>query len=342
MKRYGFLFEQAFSLESLYQAWLDASRSKMGKRACLAFGRQLAANLDALHAELRSGCYRPQPYIEFEVYEPKRRTIYAPAFRDLVVQHAIYRLVYPIFDRGFIDQSFACRLGRGTHKAADYAQAALRHSPPGAHTLKMDVRKFFYRIDRAILQTLLARKIKDQRFLAVMMQFADHGQPIGIPIGNLLSQLYALVYLDPLDQFIKRELRARSYCRYVDDFVIFGWSASDCRAALEKVKAFLASRLSLELSKFSIEPLARGINFVGYRMWRKTRFIRKHSLRQFSCAAKKSKLQSVISILGHARQTGSFRHLLTTLKDNHHDLFNRLPKTHRRHLHPRAAAASAA
>jgi retron-type reverse transcriptase len=112
------------------------------------FSRRLASNLDALHQELHSGSYRPKPYVEFTVYEPKQRIIYAPAFRDLVVQHAIYRLVYPIFNAGFIDQSFACRVGKGTHAAADYAQAALplcgrlcdfwrnpRHmcQPPGAH-----------------------------------------------------------------------------------------------------------------------------------------------------------------------------------------------------------------
>lgn len=339
MKRYGFLFDQAFSRESLYQAWLDACRGKMAKRACLEFSRRLAANLDALYNELHAGTYKPQPYIAFEVFEPKQRTIYAPAFRDLVVQHAIYRLVYPIYDAGLIEQSFACRVGKGTHRAADYAQAALRAAPPGTCTLKMDIRKFFYRIDRAILQRLLARKIKDARLLRVMMQFADYGQPVGIPIGNLLSQLYALVYLSPLDHFMKRGLGARWYCRYVDDFVVFGWSRARCLTALEAVRAFLLARLGLELSRWTVQPLARGINFVGYRTWRSTRFIRKHSLRCFTRSARRGQLTSVVSILGHAQNTGSLRHLLTTLKEHFHDLFNRLPQTYRRHVHPRTAPA---
>jgi len=339
MKRYGFLFDKAFSRESLYQAWLNACRGKHNKRACLEFSRRLASNLDALYNELHAGTYKPQPYIAFQVYEPKQRTIYAPAFRDLVVQHAIYRLVYPIFDAGLIPQSFACRVGKGTHRAADYAQAALRAAPPGSYTLKMDIRKFFYRIDRAILQRLLARKIKDARLLRVMMQFADYGQPVGIPIGNLLSQLYALVYLNPLDQFVKRTLGAWRYCRYVDDFVVFGWSRQRCNQALASVRAFLAQHLNLELSRTSIQPLARGLNFVGYRTWRSTRFIRKHSLRYFTRSARRGHMASVISILGHARHTGSLRHLLTTLKEHFHDLFNRLPQAHRRHLHPRLAPA---
>lgn len=340
MKRVGHLFESVFSEESLYQAWLDASRGKHAKRACLEFSRHLASNLDALHQELHSGTYRTQPYIEFQVYEPKQRTIYAPAFRDLVVQHAIYRAVYPIYNAGFIDQSFACRTGMGTHAAADYAQAALRAAAPGTCTLKMDIRKFFYRIDRAILGRLLARKIKDARLLRVMQLFADHGQPLGIPIGNLLSQLYALVYLSPLDHFVKRALGAKRYCRYVDDFVIFGWAAQQCKHALVRIERFLACELRLEFSRVTLQPVARGINFVGYRAWRSARFIRKHSLRQFMRAARRGALASVISILGHARHTASLRHLLTTLKDRHHDLYRELPKACRCLLQPRVEVAT--
>jgi retron-type reverse transcriptase len=325
MKRIGFLFEQAFTPDALYQAWLDASRGKRSKRACLEFSRYLSCNLDALHKELHSGTYKPQQYLEFIVYEPKKRTIYAPAFRDLVVQHAIYKLTYPIFNAGFIDQSFACRVGKGTHAAADYAQAALRCSDPNAYFLQLDIRKFFYRIDRTILQTQIARKIKDKRFVGVMMQFANYGQPVGIPIGNLLSQMYALIYLNPLDHFIKRELGAKHYCRYVDDFVIFGWDKQRCVDALERIKLFIAEHLSLELSRFTLQKVRRGLNFVGYRTWQSTRFVRKHSLYTFTQSAKKAALQSVISILGHARKTASFRHLLSTLRERHHDLFNRLP-----------------
>ena len=320
MKRIGYLFEQAFTLESLYQAWEDASR---GKRATLEFGRNLGANIDALYSELHAGTYKPQPYTEFTVYEPKQRTIYAPAFRDLVVQHAIYRLVYPLFNRTFIDQSYACRVGKGTHAAADYAQAALRASPKDSYLLQLDIKKFFYRIDRTILRTQIERHIKDQRFTAVMMQFADYGQPVGIPIGNLLSQLYALIYLNPLDQYIKRELGARRYCRYVDDFVIFGWSRSRCAAALEKITAYIKNTLRLELSRHTLHKVNRGLNFVGYRTWCSTRFVRKHSLYSFTQAAKRGLLESVISILGHAKQTASFTHLLTTLKA-HHAHFNNL------------------
>lgn len=343
MKRVGNLFERAFTPEALYQAWLDASKGKMARRATMAFSRRLGAHLDELHDEIHSGRYRPQVYVEFTVHEPKPRTIYAPAFRDLVVQHAIYRLIYPLFNTAFIDQSFACRVGKGTHRAADYAQAALRAAPPGTCTLKLDIRKFFYRIDRARLRALIERRIKDERFVDIMMRFAEYGhprtEPVGIPIGNLLSQLYALIYLSPLDHFIKRELKAERYARYVDDFVIFGWARQRCLDALQRIQHFLRDTLGLELSRWTLAPMSRGLNFVGYRTWRSRRFIRKHSLHRLNRSATKSQLASVISILGHARHTASWLPLITRLKEHHHDLFDRLPQVHHRPQHLGAAAA---
>ena len=139
MKRYGHLFERAFSRENLLAAYMDASRHKRGKRACFHFERRLAYHLDRLHAALHDGSYQPQPYYSFMVYEPKARRIYAPSFADLVVQHAIYRVIYPIFNRVLIDQSFACRVGKGTHKAADYAQRSLQQCHPAydAHHMRL-------------------------------------------------------------------------------------------------------------------------------------------------------------------------------------------------------------
>ena len=120
MKRIGHLYERAFTPGALLAAFHAAARHKHGKRACFNFEKRLASNLDALHRELSDYSYRPRSYYSFMVYEPKPRRIFAPAFRDLVVQHAIYAVIGPIFERGFIDQSFACRIGFGTHKAADY------------------------------------------------------------------------------------------------------------------------------------------------------------------------------------------------------------------------------
>lgn len=333
MKRHGHLYEQAFTFDTLLLAYHDAARHKAGKRGCFEFTRCLASNLDKLHQALQGGTYRPRAYHTFMVYEPKPRRIFAPAFADLVVQHAIYRVIYPIFNPALIEQSFACRVGYGTHKAADYAQQALRASQPGSFTIKLDVRKFFYSIDRDILRRQIERKIKDRRFVDLMMVFADHGELVGIPIGNLLSQLYALIYLDPLDRFIKRDLKVRRYCRYVDDFILFDLTRAQCAEYHQRIVDFLRDELHLELSRFTIAPSARGVNFVGYRTWASKRFIRKHSLFKFSRAARAGRLNSITSILGHARRTWSLSHLVTSLKDNHHALYCQLPKVYRQHSH---------
>ncbi|OFZ65813.1 MAG: hypothetical protein A2V79_08315 [Betaproteobacteria bacterium RBG_16_56_24] len=339
MKRIGFLFEKAFTQDSLLTAFYAAARHKHGKRACFQFERRLASSINALHRELADGSYQPRPYYSFMVYEPKPRRIFAPAFRDLVVQHAIYRVVSPIFDSGFIDQSFACRIGYGTHKAADYAQAALQQIPRDSYTLKLDIRKFFYRIDRGILRRLIERKIKDARFVDLMMAFADHGEPVGIPIGNLLSQLYALIYLNPLDHFIKRELGIRHYCRYVDDFVLFGISRGEAVEYQRVIIEFIQRELKLELSKSTIAPVSRGINFVGYRTWASKRFIRRHSMGNYRKAMRRGEIDSATSILGHARRTHSLQHMLRFSKEHHHDNYHRLPKIYHRRHHPRAALA---
>lgn len=326
MKRHGKLFEQAFTRDALMQAYHDAAKSKRYKRACFVFECSLGAQIDALHTELYSDIYQPQPYFTFTIYEPKTRLIYAPAFRDCVVQHAIYRVISPIFERTFIEQSFACRKGYGTHKAADYAQKALQDCPRDSYTLKLDIRKFFYRIDRNILRSLVEQKIKDTRMVNLMMAFADHGEPIGIPIGNLLSQLYALIYLNPLDHFIKRELKIAYYCRYVDDFVLFGINRDNAMESQQKIIEFIRNKLHLELSKSTIAPVSRGLNFVGYRTWSSGRFIRRRSLYNFRKALKNERIDSAVSILGHARKTHSLQHLINYTRDYYHANYLQLPK----------------
>lgn len=328
MKRKGFLYDQAFTHEALLNAFYAAARHKYGKRACFNFEKNLAANIDALHSELADGSYLPRPYYAFMVYEPKARKIYAPAFRDLVVQHAIYAVAGPIFDKTFIEQSFACRIGYGTHKAADYAQATMQKCDTKSYTLKLDIRKFFYRIDRAILRQLIAHKIKDKRFVNIMMRFADHGEPVGIPIGNLLSQLYALIYLNPLDHFAKRILKIKYYCRYVDDFVIFNHRKNALINFKEKIIQFIDG-FKLELSRFTLNPLALGINFVGYRTWVSKRFIRRHSLYKYRQSVKRGEMQSIVSALGHARHTHSLQFMLRNLKEKYNEYYCCLPKAYR-------------
>ena len=293
-------------------------------------------NLEGLHLlkeQLENQTYRMNPYNEFKVYEPKERIIYAPAFRDCVVQHAVYAVIQPIFDPTFIDASFACRVGKGTHKAADYAQQALIRSPDDSYTLQLDIQKFFYSIDREILRTLFELKIKDPQMIELMMLFTVYESPVGIPIGNLLSQIYSLIYMNAVDHFIVRQLKPRSgYCRYVDDFILFGLTRDEAIEYRDIIELFLHEQLRLRLSRSTIAHTSRGVNFVGYRTWRSKRFIRKHSLYKARKAAREGRLDSFISHLAHASRTHSLQHLLSYAMEHNYGLYSQLPeKYHARH-----------
>lgn len=315
MKRVGQLFDKIFTEENIFQAYLDARKGKRSKQAVFKFEKHLGENLAALHQEIHNGTYKPRPYFTFEVREPKLRIIHAPHFRDIVAQHAIYRAIYPIFNKTFIDRSYACRVGMGTHKASEYTQKSLRSCDPDSYTLKLDIRKFFASINRDILRAQLERKIKDKRLIEMMMLYAWKDTPVGIPIGNLLSQLYALIYLNPLDHYIKRVLKVRSYVRYVDDFILIGQSRELCVQHLKQIITFIADKLGLLLSKFSIAKVKRGLNFVGYRTWRTRTFIRKHSLFKFKRSCKQENQKSMASILGHACRSDSLPRLISILKE---------------------------
>lgn len=326
-QRISNIFDGMTSVEALYRGYYRARRGKRGKVAVANFERDLGANIMALHESLCDGSYAPQPYRKFEVTEPKRRVIYAPAFQDVVVQHAIYEAIYPVFDRTFIEQSYACRIGYGTHKAADKAQHYLRQCKPDDYVLKLDIRRFFYRIDRDALRSLIEAKVKDRRAVELMMQFTAYEEPLGLPIGNLLSQLFALIYLNKLDHFVKRELKIKRYVRYVDDFVLFGLSLDRARELKDRIEAWLWQELRLEYSKWTIQKAKRGVNFVGYRAWNGTRFIRKHSLVKFGRCLKTGNDACLRSILAHALHTGSRAHLLERLKTEAPDAYARMPKT---------------
>ena len=329
MKRVGNLYAASTTREALYAAYHEAATHKRTTRACFMFERRLGAQIDDLAKTLADRTYSPHPYYRFWVYEPKPRQISAPAFRDRVVQHALYRAIRPIFDRSFIDQSYACRTGKGTHKAADYVQWALQQVPRDSYVLQLDIRRYYYRIDRQILRSLIERKIKDRYLVDLLMRFANQDDVLGVPIGNLLSQLFGLIYLNPLDHYVKRELGVRYYARYVDDFVLIGLTREQAVDYKAKIVEFLHKNLHLELSKSTIQRVSRGINFVGYRTWSTRRFIRKHSLYTYRRALRSRRMESIVSCLGHARKTASLNHMLQQTR-NDHDTYHQLPESYRR------------
>lgn len=339
MKRVGNLYPRICTTEALLAAYHQASRHKRSHRACFEFGRNLGANLALIQADLLAGTYRPQPCSRFWVTDGRKpRLIEAPSFRDMVVQHAVYAVTSPVFEAHYIHTNFACRVGRGTHVAADWLQAAMRKAPRTDWVLHVDVRKFFYSIDRDVLQTLLSKIIKCKPLLALMHAFAQRPELTGVPIGNLLSQTFANLYLNSLDQFCKQALKVKDYGRYMDDSIMLAPDRATGLQWLASIRQHLAL-LGLEISHYSLHPVKRGANFVGFRTWASGRFVRPRIVSALRADARRGRLESIVSRLGHARRTCSLKPLLTHLKEKHHALFDRLPPRYRRRHHTLTAPA---
>lgn len=303
------------TLTNLIHAHHCAVTGKKHRNRVFRYADDLGENLLRLQQALIDGSYKPQPCHEFDIFctaGQKVRRISAPAFEDTIVQHLIYQNIYAFFDKKFIFDSYGCRRGKGTHRASDRLQHFMRRAPEGSCILQIDIRKYYYRIDHAVLRESLERAVADPALVDLMMQFCGDGK-VGLNVGSLLSQLYGMIYLDRFDHWVKRVLKVKMYIRYVDDMIFILPSKEEAEAVLEKCQAFLSERLRLELSKFRIAPLEDGANFVGFRTWTGRRVLRRRSVISLKRAIRKAKIESISSILGHALGTSSYRPFLDTV-----------------------------
>lgn len=299
VKRIGHLWDQLISFGNLLAAAHESARRKRFEPAVAAFHFGLERELWKLHRELTEGTWQPGPYQEFYVYEPKKRMISAAPYRDRVVHHALIRILTPIFEPSFISDSFACRVGKGTHAAVRRAQ---HYSRQFRYVLKADIRKFFPSMDHQILIDRVSRRIKDPHVLNLVAKLVEHSNPQeavsanfpgddlltcierrhGIPIGNQTSQFFANVYLDPLDHFVKDRLGIKGYVRYVDDFLVFSNDKRQLHEIRRCIGQFLEKlRLKLHPQKSVILPVDQGIRFLGYRAFPTHRLLVKDNVRRF-------------------------------------------------------------
>ncbi len=310
MRTYKNLYPQIHSFANLYLSFRAARKAKRHRVAVARFESDLEHNLLQLEAQLREQAYRPGPYTSFYVYEPKRRLVSAAPFRDRVVHHALCQVIEPIWEPRFIHTNYACRLGKGTHRALDQCHDWVRRFRYCFHG---DIVRYFPSIDHQIMRCLLARRIADRRTMWLIDRILDSGagiqvgeypmtyfaqddpltrsgqglfaalRPRGLPIGNLTSQFWANVYLHQLDKFAKHQLRCRAYLRYMDDFLLF----SDDKAQLQEwksaVRDFLAEHLRLVLHprKSLVFPVKVGVDFCGFRIYPTHRRLRRSSVRRF-------------------------------------------------------------
>lgn len=301
------------SFRELVEAYFDCRRHKRNTESALAFELQLERNLVGLFDELAGRTYRPGQSICFVVTRPKPREIWAAQFRDRVVHHLLYNRIGPRFERSFVADSCACIRGRGTLYAIERLEHQVRSATANwsrrAFYLKCDLANFFVAIDKAVLAGLLAARISEPwwwwltetalfhdprpgvilrstaRELAMVpthKRLAEQPAARGLPIGNLSSQFFANVYLDRLDQFVKHRLRAPHYVRYVDDFVLLHDSTAWLNAARAEIEAFLARDLHARLNqaKTILQPIERGIDFVGQVILPWRRITRRSTFRE--------------------------------------------------------------
>jgi RNA-directed DNA polymerase len=290
----GHMYTHLTSWDNLLLAYRHASKGKRNQPAVAAFEYRLEDHLLALQASLRDRTYRPGSYTHFYIHEPKRRLISAAPFRDRVVHHALCNLIEPIFERAFIADSYANRLGKGTHRAIDRAQALARRFP---YVLQCDVRQFFPSVDHAILRHALARKITDADMLWLIDRILESGRgvlsevydmvyfpgddlfaalrPRGLPIGNLTSQFWANVYLNAFDHFVKRTVRCQGYVRYVDDMLLFAADKATLWAWKSAVCGALAAlRLTIHASAHP-RPVREGVPFLGFTIFPQRRRLKR-------------------------------------------------------------------
>ena len=271
MKSVGGLFDQMCAPENLRSAMERAARGKMDRPGVTRFVANAGSELAALEHDLRSGGYEPSRYDQFRILDPKPRRISCAPFRDRVVQHAVCCVIGPAIERRFSFDSFACREGKGTHRAV---LRALEFARRFGYFCKLDVKRFFDNVDHGILLSLLGRLFREQKLLDLLTRIVCHPFPgqnpgKGLPIGNLTSQWFANFYLDGADHFILDDRGVPGFIRYMDDMLLFADNKAAlwgyCDALTEWLSRDRALSIKAEARLFG--PCSEGIPYLGVRVF---------------------------------------------------------------------------
>lgn len=283
------------------------------KRDVMEFERHLEDNLFQLYEELKTLCYKHSGYTHFVIYDSKKRDIHKAQIRDRIVHQIIFNYLEKIYEHIFIADSYSSRIGKGTHKALQTLKYFLKLegvSAGGKHNknicvLKCDIKKYFDNINHHLLSNILSNKIADNKILHIIndiiisFNIKDH---IGIPLGNITSQIFANIYLNELDIFLKKTMRVRFYVRYNDDFIIVG-KFKYLEGLLPKIRDFLNNRLLLTLppEKTKIIKLNQGIDFLGFVILPKCILLRNKTKGKIFSRINNTNMISYLGILKHCR-----------------------------------------
>ncbi len=289
MKRFNNLYDQITSFPNLYQAWRLARRRKRFKKGALDFSASLEKKLVHLSSTLKNDTWCPGVYRNFQIYQPKPRIISAAPFEDRVVHHALISVLEPLWENRFDFDSYATRKGKGSHAAVDRFQSFQQKYP---YVFKGDITQFFPSIRHSILKKMVRKIIKCKSTLNLIEKIIDRGAHtgVGLPIGNLTSQFFANVFLDPLDRFIRTLGVASGYIRYMDDFCIFLESKKQHEKMAGEIRVFLDTKLSLQLKpgRSRLYACKEGIEFLGFRVFSSHRRVKNATVRRADSRLKNS------------------------------------------------------
>ena len=312
-------YKDIISLENLLEAWKEFLKGKRGKKDIQDFERDLMKNIISLHNDLVSKTYEHSAYQAFNISDPKPRSIHKASVRDRLLHHAIYRILYSDFDKTFIADSYSCRKLKGTHKALDrfrkFVYKVSENNTKTCWVLKCDVRKFFASVDQGVLLEIVGKYIKNEDINWLLSQivksFSSTKEEVGLPLGNLTSQLLVNVYMNEFDHFVKHKLKAKYYIRYADDFVLMHQDKEYLVTNLRYIANYLGQELKLQLhpDKILIKTLSSGIDFLGWVHFYNHRVLRTSTKRKMMKRLKETnnKPETVQSYLGMLRHGNTQR-----------------------------------
>lgn len=302
-------YKEIIKIENLIATWERFLRGKRRKKDVALFEAKLADNLAGLHQALANKTYEHGPYTAFNVSDPKPRNIHKASVHDRFLHHLLYKELYPYFEKRYIYDLYSCRLNKGVHRAMDrfkrFAAEVSKNNSRTCYVLKCDIKKFFASIDHETLTKFLKRHIKDLDIIwfinKVISSFYSARPGVGLPLGNLTSQILVNVYMHEFDMFVKQELRVKYYIRYADDFVILSDNKGYLNNLLPKISEFLQTQLKLNLheNKVYIKTYASGVDFLGWAHFPYHRQLRTATKRKITRKLKGyPKRETVISYLG--------------------------------------------
>ena len=311
---YFHTYDDIISVENLLLAWREFKRGKTQKKDVQEFEMGLMDNIFDIHRDLKEKTYTHGGYVAFKINDPKPRDIHKATVRDRLVHHLLYRELYGYFDRKFIYDSYSCRIGKGTHKAInrfrDFGKVVSKNNTRPCFVLKGDIRKFFANIDHILLKTILAKHIEDKELLrlldCIINSFNTEGKyGVGLPLGNLTSQLLVNIYMNEFDQFVKHGLKVKYCIRYADDFVFLSEDNEYLESLVPQIAEFLETYLKLTLhpNKLFLKTLASGVDFLGWVHFQKHRVLR--------TATKRRMLSKIKSNLENEALVASYKGMLS-------------------------------